>query len=119
VIGLGGVLAASTCVLVPDQSGTALGVELLVVAAAIFASIAAVQRGAWASAVPKGERGATRGAVRLRQVLGLGSALLLATAAVTLLAEGGGGLYWWPAAILAAYTGALTNAWVLMVEILR
>jgi hypothetical protein len=33
--------------------------------------------------------------------------------------EGGGGLYWWPAAVVAAYMSALTNAWVLLIEILR
>ena len=37
----------------------------------------------------------------------------------TLVATAGGGLYWWPAAIVVAYLGALTNAWVLMIEILR
>ena len=40
-------------------------------------------------------------------------------AGVLLLAEVGGGLYWWPAAIVTAYLGALVNAWVLLVEILR
>jgi modulator of FtsH protease len=38
---------------------------------------------------------------------------------VLLLAEAGGGLYWWPAAIIAAYVGAIVDAWVLLVEILR
>jgi hypothetical protein len=28
-------------------------------------------------------------------------------------------LYWWPAAIVVAFVGALTNAWVLLIEILR
>jgi hypothetical protein len=30
-----------------------------------------------------------------------------------------GGLYWWPAGVTAAYMSALTNAWVLLIEILR
>ena len=45
--------------------------------------------------------------------------MLLAITAVTLSAGAGGGLYWWPAAVVLAYFGALTNAWVLVVEILR
>jgi hypothetical protein len=28
-------------------------------------------------------------------------------------------VFWWPVAILAAYLGALLNAWILLVEILR
>jgi modulator of FtsH protease len=38
---------------------------------------------------------------------------------VLLLVEAGGGLYWWPAAVIAAYVGAIVDAWVLLVEILR
>ena len=40
-------------------------------------------------------------------------------AAITLVVEAGGGLYWWPAAVIVAYASALSNAWVLLVEILR
>jgi hypothetical protein len=29
-----------------------------------------------------------------------------------------GGPFWWPAAVVAAYMSALTNAWVLLIEIL-
>jgi hypothetical protein len=40
-------------------------------------------------------------------------------AAITLAVAAGGGLYWWPADVTAAYVSALTNAWVLLIEILR
>jgi modulator of FtsH protease len=59
------------------------------------------------------------GTVLFRRVTGFGAMALLALAAVTLLAGAGGGLYWWPAAVVIAYVGALTDAWVLIVEILR
>ncbi len=39
--------------------------------------------------------------------------------AISVLAEGGGGLYWIAAGILGALVGAVANAWVLLVEILR
>jgi hypothetical protein len=39
--------------------------------------------------------------------------------AVSLLAETGGGLYWVAVGFVFAISGAVTNAWVLMVEILR
>jgi hypothetical protein len=55
----------------------------------------------------------------MRRVFGLGAAVLIALAGITLAAEVGGGLYWLPAAILAAYAGSLSNAWILIIEILR
>ena len=67
----------------------------------------------------RAERGPTRASIVSRRIIGLGSALLILIAGVILLVEAGGGLYWWPAAIVAAYVGALVNAWVLLVEILR
>jgi hypothetical protein len=36
-----------------------------------------------------------------------------------LLAGHGGGLYWLPAGIVLAIAGAVSNAWVLLVEIMR
>ena len=38
---------------------------------------------------------------------------------VSMLVESGGGLYWIAAGIIGAITGAVVNAWVLLVEILR
>ena len=38
---------------------------------------------------------------------------------VSILAHGGGGLYWTVAGMIFAIAGAVANAWVLMVEILR
>jgi hypothetical protein len=39
--------------------------------------------------------------------------------AISLIAETGGGLYWIVAGIVFAIAGAVANAWVLLVEILR
>ena len=118
VLALGTVLVTSTAVLIPDQSDDVLAVELLVVAAITSIVVASLQRGAGAEA-----RGATsktpRGTVLFRRVSGFGAMALLAIAAITLVAGAGGGLYWWPAAVVVAYFGALINAWVLVVEILR
>lgn len=60
-----------------------------------------------------------RASLIFRRALGLGAQALLAAGAITLAVEAGGGLYWWPAAVTAAYVSALTNAWVLLIEILR
>ena len=42
-----------------------------------------------------------------------------AVSAMDHLAEAGGGLYWLATGIAFAVTGAIANAWVLLVEILR
>ena len=51
-------------------------------------------------------------------LVGLGT-LPVVIGAVSLFAEAGGGLYWVAAGIVLATTGAVANAWVLLVEILR
>ena len=51
-------------------------------------------------------------------MVGLGT-IPVVLGAVSLLAEAGGGLYWVAAGIVLATTGAVANAWVLLVEILR
>jgi hypothetical protein len=55
--------------------------------------------------------------------LRLGLALLLvvgyAMAGATLIAQGGGGLHWLPFAFVLAITIAASNAWILLVEVLR
>jgi modulator of FtsH protease len=42
-----------------------------------------------------------------------------AVAGITLLINSGGGLYWALGGVIAATVGAVLNAWVLLVEILR
>src|SRR5690349_19828134 len=119
IVMLASVLIAATAVLVPDQSHEAVGIELTVVGVVTALGVLQLQKGTRAVAVAHGDRGPTRASVVSRRLLGLGSALLIVVAGVLVLAEAGGGLYWWPAAIVIAYLGALVNAWVLLVEILR
>jgi modulator of FtsH protease len=119
VLVLGSVLAASTLVLIPDQTRGAVALEVLAVAAGTFVAVVYAQRGARAAVVKRGERGPTRSSYVARRVVSFGAAGLTAVAGLALAAEVGGGLYWWPAAILVAYAGALANAWVLLVEIMR
>jgi hypothetical protein len=42
-----------------------------------------------------------------------------AVAGITLLAQGGGGLHWLPFAFILAVSIAASNAWILLVEVLR
>jgi hypothetical protein len=116
---LGTVLAVSTVVLIPGQRNEILSTELIAIAVITFATVYFFQRDAVTQSADPGSGGPPRGSLALRRMLGLGTAVLIALAGVTLAAETGGGLYWLPAAILAAYVGALTNAWILLIEILR
>jgi hypothetical protein len=119
VVLLGGVLATSTVVLIPGQARGALSVELIVLGAGAFAATYFFQRGAATQPRDPGKPGPPRGSLALRRVTGLGAPLLFAIAGLTFGATTGGGLYWWPAAVLVSYFGALTNAWILSIEILR
>jgi modulator of FtsH protease len=117
VVLLASVLLGSTAVLIPDQSATAVGLELAVVAVATSLSVIAFQRDIRKPS--PGRPSPPSSAIVIRRVFGLGATLLLMVGAATLLADGGGGLYWWAAAVVASYTSALSNAWVLLIEILR
>jgi modulator of FtsH protease len=108
-----GVLLVSVIGLIPGQSHVALGLELLFVTLILGAVIArlptiheaaAVERRAWLWG-----RWSVRAAGTLPLLIG----------ATSVLAEAGGGLYWVAAGIVFAVTGAIVNAWVLLVEILR
>jgi len=119
IVLLASVLLTATAVLTPGQSGEAGGIELLLVGVLAAVAVLLLQVGVTRDLVASGDQGPTRASITTRRVLGLGSALLIVIAGALLLAEAGGGLYWWPVAIVVAYLGALVNAWVLLVEILR
>lgn len=118
VIVLANVLVSATLVLIPAQDRGVVSVELSAVALATLAVVWRLQRGAMAAST--GDNGGpSRAQFEVRRALSLGAQVLLALAAITLAVEAGGGIYWWPAAVIAAYVSALTNAWVLLVEVLR
>ena len=116
---LGSVLVTSTVVLIPGQRRDVLSAELIVLACGLFTIIVFLQRDAITRPIDAGGPGPPPGSLATRRVLGLGAAVLIAVAGVTLAAKAGGGLYWLPPAILAAYAGSLTDAWTLLIEILR
>lgn len=108
-----GVLLVSLVGLIPGQSELALGLELLAVSLANGFAIGRLP----ATYSAGGDRPPTwvagRWAVRVA-----GTAPLIIGGA-SVLAGSGGGLYWVAAGIVFAITGAIINAWVLLVEILR
>jgi modulator of FtsH protease len=107
-------LVAAVCVLVPNQSQNALGVELVVAGATSGALLTALS---W----PK-----FRSAARSRTVWLMGQVMPavlvsvpLIVAGIGLLTSGLGGLYWLPVSVIAAVYGGLMQAWGLLIEILR
>lgn len=108
------VLLASLAGLVPGQGHLALGLELLVIVAAITAIV--VRQPVLVADETGREPTSwklTRWTVRIAGLAAIG------VGAVSIVAEGGGGLYWVAAGIALATVAAIAGAWVLMVEILR
>jgi modulator of FtsH protease len=109
VVLLVGVLVVSVFGLAPGQGRTAVGIEVLSVGVLVTGIVAAT-----ISRHP-GER---RRVVARIIAVAPGTVLLI-VGGVSLLAGSGGGLYWVLAAIVGAFVGAIANAWVLLIEILR
>lgn len=108
------VLLVSLAGLVPGHSHVALGLELMLIVAAIGAIV--VRQPVLVADESGREHASWRAS---RWVVRLTGLLAIAIAGISLLAETGGGLYWLAAGIALATIAAIAGAWVLLVEILR
>jgi modulator of FtsH protease len=108
-------LVVSIAGLMPGQSHVALGTELLAITAAL---VVMLLRLPVAHTLPDGIQTPSR-YVLGRQVVRLTGTVLLGIGALAELFAVAGGLYWIAAAIVALTLGAVVNAWVLLIEILR
>jgi hypothetical protein len=108
-----GVVVVSVVGLIPGQTRTVLGVELLGVGLVVTAAVARLLR----TSRPSPEEPAGR--LILRVVLVASGTIPFVVGGASLWAEAGGGLYWVAAGIIFALVGSVANAWVLLVEILR
>jgi hypothetical protein len=100
--------------LIPDQSGTALGVELIVTGALVWALLMAI--------VIPAVRTPTRQPVswRVVRVLTLQFAMVpVVLAGCAVLGWPPGGLNWLSGSVLFTLCAATSNAWVLLVEVVR
>lgn len=107
-----GALVFSIVGLIPGQSSTALGIELLAVALVLAAGVGWTLKSTVAG-------GREYQPVALHLLIVLPSTVPALIGGVSVLAAAGGGLYWVVAGIVGAIVGASINAWVLLVEILR
>jgi modulator of FtsH protease len=107
------VVIVSITGLIPGQSRTALGLELLL-EGLFFAAL--ITRLSFAS-LPDWREHLSWLSGRL-VVAAIGT-VPIAVGGASLLAESGGGLYWVAGGIVGAIAGGVATAWVLLVEILR
>jgi hypothetical protein len=106
-------LMTAVFVLVPGQSPTVLGLELAGTGLVLLGCDAALR-------VRRGRPpGAQARSIVVPAVIVACTGAPLVTAGATLAAGAGGGLYWTVPALVAGFGGAVSNAWVLLVEILR
>ena len=107
------VLIVASLTLAP-QPATALAAEITACSAGMSAA-------AWAVQLRHGPDSPTDPAwwFLSRVAIIQAPALLFLAGGITLSTRHGGGLYWTLPATLAAFLGAVYNAWVLLVEILR
>jgi modulator of FtsH protease len=107
------VVLVSLLGLIPGQSRTALGAELLGVSVVFTTLVFQLT-----SPLRAGQDRSLVQLVSHLLLMGLGTAPLL-VGSLSLLAESGGGLYWIATGVVLTIAGAVANAWVLLVEILR
>jgi len=108
------VLVVAIVGLIPAQSTLALGLELLVVSLVVAVIVLRLPT---ALAEETGKE-PTRWRIG-RLVVRLQGTVPLVIGGLSVTIEWGGGLYWIAAGVILAVVGAVANAWVLLVEILR
>jgi hypothetical protein len=106
-------LATAVFVLVPGQTRTALGIELAATGGLLLGL------DGWLRIRQRRPISLPARSVVVPAVIVALTGAPLVVAGATLVTGAGGGLYWTVPALLAGFAGAVVNAWVLLVEILR
>lgn len=107
------VLLISVVGLIPGQGQVPFGLELLAIGLLVGGKILLLPT------IPSDPGGEPRLRLLFRWAIRIAATAPLAIGAAGVLAGCGGGLYWIVAGIVFAFAGAIANAWVLLVEILR
>jgi hypothetical protein len=108
-----GLLLLSVFILVPGQSRTALGLELLILGAGM-AAVLLVRR----LRLPRAPDEPLTWTLTPVAVI-LAGTLPMIAAGISVLVGGGGGLYWLVPELIGGFAGAVMNAYILLVEIHR
>jgi modulator of FtsH protease len=108
-----GLLLLSVFMLVPGQSQAVLGTEILALGL-VIAAILLTRR----LRLPRGQDDPLIWTVTPIAVI-VAATVPMVAAGISVLAGAGGGLYWLVAAVILGFVGAILNAWILLVEIVR
>jgi hypothetical protein len=108
-----GLLLLSVFILVPGQSLTVLGLELLILGT-VMAAVLLVRR----LRLPRAPDEPLTWTVTPVAVI-LAGTLPMIAAGISVLVGGGGGLYWLVPELIGGFVGAVMNAYILLVEIHR
>ncbi len=108
------VLVVGSFFLVPDQSLRVLGVEVLVVAVAFWGILTRVQLDVYRKTDDQYRR-----ALTVQISVGQAAIAAFAVTGIVLLTSSENGLYWTLPGVLLCYLTAVTDAWVLLIEIRR
>jgi len=98
------------CALVPGLSSLVLGVEVALIGLMLWMLVTILQYRAFAREFPR-----PLISIALAQV----ATILFCFAGISMATEALGGLYWLAPGIILSMTAGVSNAWVLLVEILR
>jgi hypothetical protein len=104
-------VVVSLLMLAPGQSPEALGIEALI--AGLFGVALSLK---W---IGDSEDPDVQSPSVVRRAVAMTGTVPLVIGGISLIAESGGGLYWILAGVALGTIGAVVNAWVLLVEILR
>jgi hypothetical protein len=105
-----GALLISMCALVPGLSNLVLGVEVALIGLILWMLVTILQYRSFAREFPR-----PLISIALAQV----ATILFCFAGISMAIETLGGLYWLAPGIILSMTAGVSNAWVLLVEILR
>ena len=108
-----GLLLLSVFILVPGQSLTVLGLEMLILGA-VMAAVLLVRR----LRLPRAPDEPLTWTLTPVAVI-LAATLPMIAAGISVLVGGGGGLYWLVPELIGGFAGAVMNAYILLVEIHR
>jgi modulator of FtsH protease len=108
------ILIVSSLLLVPDQSLTLIGIEILVVGLVVWIAATSLDVKILRSRAPQ-----YRLPYMMNFTLTQLALLSYIIAGIIVLTRGAGGLYWLVPAILISFCKAILDAWVLLVEINR
>ncbi len=113
IAGAAAALALAVIMLVPGQSRTVLGIEILVLGTGLAAVLLPRRL-----AIKRTKDEPLSWTLTPLAIVSLGI-LPMVAAGISVLARGGGGLYWLVPEIILGFLGSITNAWILLVEIHR